>query len=97
MTQREIYKWAERFKERNASITDEIQPCHPSISRIKQHIQRVDALIRKNRRLTLAHVVEIIDNSCVSAQVIIKMARSTIKFVRDGCPNSLQLGINSRI
>jgi transposase len=56
MHQRQTYEWIERFKEGRTSVTDESRPGRPSTSRTDQHIQRVDALIREDRRLTLARV-----------------------------------------
>jgi transposase len=59
MHQRKIYEWIERFKEERTSVTDESPPGRPSPSRMDQHIQRLDALIREDRRLTLARVAQV--------------------------------------
>jgi transposase len=59
MHQRKIYEWIESFKEGRTSVMDENRPGRPLTSRTDQHIQRVDALIREDRRLTLEHVVDI--------------------------------------
>jgi transposase len=56
MHQRKIYEWIGRFKEGRTSVTDESRPGCPSTTRTNQHIQRVDALIREDTRLTLARV-----------------------------------------
>jgi transposase len=56
MHQRKIYEWIERSKRGRTSVTDESRPGRPSTSRTDQHIQRMDALIREDRRLTLARV-----------------------------------------
>jgi hypothetical protein len=56
MHQQKIYKWTERFKEGRTSVTDESQTGRPSTSCMNQHIQRVDALIREDRRLSLTCV-----------------------------------------
>jgi hypothetical protein len=53
MHQWKIYEWIECFKEGRTSVTDESRPGRPSTSRTDQHVQRVDALIRKDRQLTL--------------------------------------------
>jgi hypothetical protein len=57
MHQRKIYEWIECFKEGRTSVTDESQPGRPATSRTDQHIQRVDALTREDRWLTLERVV----------------------------------------
>jgi hypothetical protein len=54
--QRKIYEWIKCFKKGRTSVTDESRPGRPSTSRKDQHIQRVDTLIRENRRLKLASV-----------------------------------------
>jgi hypothetical protein len=59
MHQRKIYEWIERFKERRTSVTDESRPCRPSTWGTDQHIQRVDALIREDGWLTLAHAAQV--------------------------------------
>jgi transposase len=51
MHQRKIYEWIEGFKEGRSNVTDESRPGRPSTSRTDQHIQKVDALIREDRRL----------------------------------------------
>jgi transposase len=59
MHQRKIYEWIERFKEGRTSVTNESRSGRPSTSRADQHIQRVDALIRDDRRLALARVAQV--------------------------------------
>jgi hypothetical protein len=59
MHQRKIYEWTERVEEGRTSVTDESRPGPPSTSRMDQHIQGVDALIRGDRRLTSARVAHI--------------------------------------
>jgi transposase len=59
MHQRKIYEWIERFKEGRTNVTDESRPGRPSTSHMDQHIQRVDALIREDRRRTLARVAQV--------------------------------------
>jgi hypothetical protein len=59
MRQRKIYEWIERFKEGRTSITDERRPGRLLTSSTDQHIQRADALIREDRRLTLARVAQV--------------------------------------
>jgi hypothetical protein len=56
MRQRKIYEWIKRFKEGRTSLTNKSRPGRPSTLRTGQHIQRVDAFIREDRRLTLARV-----------------------------------------
>jgi transposase len=59
MHERKLYEWIERFKEGRTSVTDESRCGHPPTSRTDQHIQRVDALITEDRRLTLALVAQV--------------------------------------
>jgi hypothetical protein len=59
MHQWKIYEWIERSKEGRTSVTDESRPGCTSTSCTDQHIQRVDALIREDRQLTLAHVAQV--------------------------------------
>jgi transposase len=56
MNQRKIYELIERFEKGRTSVTNESRPGRPSTSRTDEHIQRVAALIREDRRLTLARV-----------------------------------------
>jgi transposase len=59
MHQQKICEWIECFKEGRTSVTDESRPGRPSTLRTDQHIQRVDALIREDQRLTLARVAQV--------------------------------------
>jgi hypothetical protein len=59
MHQQKVYEWIERFQGGRTSVTDDSQPGCPSTSHADQHIQRVDALIREDRRLTLARVAQV--------------------------------------
>jgi transposase len=63
--------WIEHFKEGRTSVTDESRPGRSSTSRMDQHIQWVDALIREDRQLTLARVADIVGISYRSAQAIV--------------------------
>jgi transposase len=71
MHQQKIYEWIECFKEGGASVTDESRPGRPSTSRMDQHIQRVDALIREDWQLMLARVADIMGISYGCAQAIV--------------------------
>jgi hypothetical protein len=97
MHQQKIYKWLERFKEGRTSVMDESQPGHPSTSRTDQHIQRVDALIREDRQLTLARVADIMGMSYGSAQAIVHDDLGYHKVCVWWVPNTLQLSISSNV
>jgi transposase len=58
MHQRKIHEWIERFKEGRTNTMNK-RPGRPSTSRMNQHIQRVDALFREDRLLTLARVAQV--------------------------------------
>jgi hypothetical protein len=59
MREQKIYEWIECSKEGRKSVMDESRPGRPSTSHTDQHIQRVDALIREDQRLTLSHVAQV--------------------------------------
>lgn len=59
MNQRNVYEWVERYKARK-SVMDESGTGRPSALRTEEHTQRVNALIRENRRITFTLVAAIL-------------------------------------
>ena len=69
MNKRKVYESVERFKElQKEQVIDESRP---STSRIEEHVQKVDALIKEEQRITLSQVAAIADISYRSAQAIV--------------------------
>ena len=62
MSQRKVYEWVERFKSGRTRVTDEGRSGRPSTSRTQDPIDRVDAMIREDRRITVSEV-----HICISA------------------------------
>jgi len=53
MSQRKVYEWVERFKSGRTHVTDEGRSGRPSTSCTQDHIDRADAMIRKDRQRCL--------------------------------------------
>ena len=53
MSQKNVYKWYEDFKEGRERVNDLERPGRPSTSTDKQHVNQIKELVHKNRRLTL--------------------------------------------
>jgi hypothetical protein len=84
MHQLKIYEWIECVNKRRTSVTNESWPGRPSTSRTDQHIQRVDALIREDRRLTLARIaVRLAWWRPASGAVVASWATEKLLFRRD--------------
>jgi len=60
--QRKVYEWVERFKSGLSCVTDdEGRSGRPSTSRTEDHIDRADAMIREDRRITVSEVAAHLD------------------------------------
>ena len=71
MSQRKVYEWVERFKSGRTRVTDEGRSGRPSTSRTQDHMDRADAMIREERRITVSEVAAHLDISYGSAYTIL--------------------------
>ena len=58
LSRTQCHEWHQRFKSSRTSIDDSPKSGQPSMSLDDDHIEKVLAVIRKNRRLTVREVVE---------------------------------------
>lgn len=52
------FKWHERFKGGRQSIDDDERPGRPSTSTDDPHVDKINTLVRENRRLTVRELAE---------------------------------------
>jgi len=85
LSRTQCHEWYQRFKSGRTSIEDDPKSGRPSTSMDDDHVEKVLALIRQNRRLTVREVAEevgICKSSC--HQILtdkLKMRRVAAKFV----------------
>lgn len=70
MNERKVYEWVECFEARRTRVMDERRSGCRLTSCAEEYVQRVDNLIREDRRFTLSQVVAILAISFESVQVI---------------------------
>jgi len=58
MNRTQCYEWFKRFKEGRMSVSEGPRPGRPSTSTNDNHFERVRAVIRGNRRLTVREVAD---------------------------------------
>jgi hypothetical protein len=58
MSQTQCYEWFKRFKEGRMSVGEDPRSGQPSTSTDDDHVQRVRAAFRGNRRLTVREVAD---------------------------------------
>ena len=80
------FKWHERLKGGRQSIDDNERPGRPSTSNDGPNVNKINTLVRTNRRLTIREIAElpcgISDGSCYEILTAkLKMHRVTAKFV----------------
>lgn len=79
------FRWHERFKCGRQSIEDNERPGRPSTSTDDPHVDRINSLVRANRRLTIRELAEECEISVGSCHEILteklKMHRVAAKFV----------------
>jgi len=54
----QCYEWFKRFKEGRMSVGEDSRPGQPSTSTNDDHVERVRAVTRGNRRLTVREVAD---------------------------------------
>ena len=79
------FKWHERFKGGRQSVDDDERPGRPSTSTDDPHVDKINTLVRENRRLTIRELSEECGISVGSCYEILteklKMHRVAAKFV----------------
>ena len=58
LSRTQYHEWYQRFKSGRTSIEDDPKSGWPSTSMDDDHVEKVRALIRQNRRLTVREVAE---------------------------------------
>jgi hypothetical protein len=58
MSRTQYYEWFKRFKVGRMSVGEDPKPGRPSTPTNDDHVERVRAVIRVNRRLTVREVAE---------------------------------------
>ena len=85
MSRTQYYEWFKRFKEGRMSVGEDPRPGRPSTSTDDNHVERVRAVIRGNRRLTVQEVADEVGISIGSCHQILtenlQMCCISTKFV----------------
>ena len=85
MSRTQCHEWYQRFKSDRTSIEDDPKSGRPSTSMDDDHFEKVLAVIRQNRRLTVREVAEEVGVCKSSCHLILtdklKMRRVAAKFV----------------
>jgi len=85
LSRTQSYEWCQRFKSGRTSIEGEPKSGRPSTSMDDDHVEKVFAVIRQNRRLTVREVTEEVGICKISCHLILaeklKMRRVAAKFV----------------
>ena len=84
MSRTQCYEWFKRFKERRMAVGEDPRPGRRSTSIDDDHVERIRALIRVNRRLTVREVADQVGISIGSCHQVftekIQMRRVRAKF-----------------
>lgn len=85
MCQAQVYSWFTRFKNGEMSIDDQLRSGRPSTSRTDENVQKINELVREDRRRTIEELEELSGVSWSSIQRILSedlgMSRVAAKFV----------------
>ena len=71
VTIKAVYRWFERFRNGCKSVEDEERSGRPSTSKTQENVERVNEMIRSNRRYTIREISEDLNISYGSVQNIL--------------------------
>ena len=85
LSRTQCHEWYQRFRSSRTSIEDDPKSGRPSTSMDDDHVEKLLAVIRQNRRLTVREVAEEVGTCKSSCNLILtdklKMRRVVAKFV----------------
>ena len=85
----QCHEWYQRFKSGRTSTEDDTKSGRPSASVDDDHVEKVLAVIRQNRRLTLREVAEELGNCKSSCHRILAEKRMMRRFAAKFVPRLL--------
>ncbi|XKL66377.1 hypothetical protein PGB90_009797 [Kerria lacca] len=68
---RNVRRWCQMFDEEKSSVMDEARSGRPSSSRTSNNVSRIDALIRKDRRIRISDLARRLNISVGSVSQIV--------------------------
>jgi len=89
MSRRQCYEWFKRFKESRMSVGEYARPGRPSTSTNGDHVDRVRAVIRGNRRLTVREVADEVGISIGSCHQVFTEKLQTRRVIAKFMPRLL--------
>nr|CAH7750035.1 unnamed protein product [Callosobruchus chinensis] len=87
-----VYQWFSSFKNGEMSIEDQPRPGRPSTSRNDENIEKINALVREDRRLTIDQLCEMSGISWSSVQRILS-EDLYMRIVHDNAPAHTALSV----
>jgi len=71
MSRTQVYEWFSRFKEGEMTIEDQPRSGRPSTSRTDNNVQKINEIVREDRRRTIEEIEELSGVSWSSVQRIL--------------------------
>ena len=85
MSRTQCYDWFKRSKEGRMSVGEDSRPGRPSTSRNDEHVEKVRAVIRGNRRLTVREVADEVGISIGSCHQVCTEKLQIHRSVQNSC------------
>ena len=93
LSRTQYHKWYQRFKSSRKSIEDNPKSGRPSTSMDDDHVEKVFAVIRQNRRLTVREVAEEVGICKSSCDLILTEKTEAASCCRKICATSADVSL----
>ncbi|KAI6648624.1 hypothetical protein LOD99_7981 [Oopsacas minuta] len=90
------YRWIERFDNGDEELHDDPGPGHPTSSKTRSHIERVQTILDEDRRITLRELEEKVDISKATLHSIITEDLEISKVTACWVPSYFQKDKNAK-
>ena len=78
MSRSRVFEWHKRFSEGREEVEDDQHPGHPSTSKTEENIQKINEIFRKDRRLSVRIIADLVGIKRETVRHILRKKRPNL-------------------